>query len=100
MLFDRPIVGQVIGRIPAAAVARPSFTSSGLTSRLGLARAVKAIDLNLNLIGGRLGLDHDRVLFGRFAIPVMVRYLDRRSGRCMRRGALPDDAATRLAVWG
>jgi len=46
----------------------------------GLTRAVKAIDLSLNLIGGRLGLDHDRVLFGRYAIPVMVRYLDRRSG--------------------
>lgn len=46
----------------------------------GLARALKAIDLSLNLIGDRLGLDHDRVLFGRFAIPVMVRYLDRRSG--------------------
>lgn len=46
----------------------------------GLTRAIKAIDLSLNLISGRLGLDHDRVLFGRFAIPVMVRYLDRRSG--------------------
>ncbi|MFA5265433.1 MAG: hypothetical protein WC378_16560, partial [Opitutaceae bacterium] len=29
---------------------------------------------------GRLGLDHDRVFFGRFGIPVMVRYLDQRSG--------------------
>ena len=31
------------------------------------------------MIAGRLGLDHDRVLFGRFAIPVLVRYLDTRS---------------------
>ena len=31
------------------------------------------------MIGGRLGLDHNRVLFGRFAIPVMVRYLDQRN---------------------
>ncbi len=46
----------------------------------GLKRAVKRIDTCLNLIGGRLGLDHDQVLFGRFAIPVMVRYLDLRSG--------------------
>ena len=46
-----------------------------------VARAVKMIDLSLNLIGGRLGLDHDRVLFGRFAIPVMVHYLDRLAGR-------------------
>jgi len=46
----------------------------------GLKRAVKQINTCLNLIGGRLGLDHDRVLFGRFAIPVMVRYLDQRAG--------------------
>lgn len=30
----------------------------------------------LNLVAGRLGLDHDQVLFGRFGIPGMVRYLD------------------------
>ena len=42
----------------------------------GLKRAQKRIDSSLNMIGGRLGLDHDQVLFGRFAIPVMVRYLD------------------------
>jgi hypothetical protein len=46
----------------------------------GLKRAVKWIDHCLNLIAGRLGLDHDEVLFGRFAIPVMVRYLDQRAG--------------------
>jgi hypothetical protein len=46
----------------------------------GLKRAVKRIETCLNLIGGRLGLDHDQVLFGRFAIPVMVRYLDQRAG--------------------
>lgn len=44
----------------------------------GLKRAVNRIDYCLNLIAGRLGLDHDQVLFGRFAIPVMVRYLDQR----------------------
>ena len=46
----------------------------------GLARASRQIDASLNLIAGRLGLDHDRVLFGRFAVPVMVHYLDRRAG--------------------
>lgn len=46
----------------------------------GLARAVKHIDTSLNLIGGRLGLDHDQVFFGRFGVPVMVRYLDQRTG--------------------
>jgi hypothetical protein len=42
----------------------------------GLARAIKHIDTSLNMISGRLGLDHDRVFFGRFGVPVMVRYLD------------------------
>ena len=46
----------------------------------GLKRATKHIDTCLNLIGGRLGLDHDQVFFGRFGVPVMVRYLDGRSG--------------------
>ncbi len=46
----------------------------------GLKRATKHIDTCLNLIGGRLGLDHDQVFFGRFGVPVMARYLDRRSG--------------------
>lgn len=46
----------------------------------GLARAEKCVDYALNLIAGRLGLDHDRVLFGRYALPVMSRYIDRRGG--------------------
>ena len=46
----------------------------------GLARAERCVDYALNLIGGRLGLDHDRVLFGRYALPVMARYIDRRGG--------------------
>ena len=45
----------------------------------GLDRAAHHIDQCLNLIGSRLGLDHDRVFFGRNAIPVMARYLDQRS---------------------
>ncbi len=45
-----------------------------------LKRACKHIDTSLNLIAGRLGLDHDQVFFGRFGVPIMVRYLDQRSG--------------------
>lgn len=44
----------------------------------GLARAERCVDYALNLIDGRLGLDHDRVLFGRNALPVMSRYIHRR----------------------
>jgi hypothetical protein len=46
----------------------------------GLKRAIKHIDTSLNLISGRLGLDHDQVFFGRFGVPVMVRYLDQHDG--------------------
>ena len=46
----------------------------------GLKRASTHIDKSLNLISGRLGLDHNRVLFGRFGLPVMVRYMDKKSG--------------------
>lgn len=46
----------------------------------GLKRATKHIDTSLNLIAGRLGLDHDRVFFGKFGVPVMVRYLDQTKG--------------------
>jgi len=49
--------------------------------RDGLARASKNIDTVLNMVGGRLGLDHDQVFFGRFGIPVMVRHMDNRSGQ-------------------
>lgn len=46
----------------------------------GLKRAIRYIDVALNMIAGRLGLDHDRVFFGRFGVPVMVRYLDQHGG--------------------
>lgn len=46
----------------------------------GLKRSSKHIDTSLNLIAGRLGLDHDQVFFGRFGVPVMVRYMDKKNG--------------------
>ena len=48
----------------------------------GLQRANKQINKYLNMISGCLGLNHDRdrVLFGRYGIPVMVRYLDQHNG--------------------
>ncbi|HRJ01110.1 MAG TPA: DUF262 domain-containing protein [Hyphomonas sp.] len=46
----------------------------------GLARAIRHIEKVLNMISGRLGLDHDRVFFGKFGVPVMVRYLDQTKG--------------------
>ncbi len=58
-----------------------------------LKRAENGIDSVLNMIDGYLGLDHDRVLFGRFAVPVMVRYLDRRDG------PLPAEERDKLLFW-
>lgn len=46
-----------------------------------LSRAEKVNDYLLNLISSRLGLDHDRVFFGRYAMPVMAKYVDNKGGR-------------------
>lgn len=58
----------------------------------GLTRAEKAIDKALNLVEGRLGLDHDRVFFGKYAVPVMVHYMD-------RRGSMDAVEQDRLLFW-
>jgi hypothetical protein len=59
-----------------------------------LKRATRHIDTCLNLIGGRLGLDHDQVFFGRFAVPVMVRYLDQRGN-----GMISEGERDKLLFW-
>lgn len=41
----------------------------------------KYINVLLNLISSRLGLDHGRVLMGRFALPVLSLYLNEHSGK-------------------
>lgn len=62
-----------------------------------LVRTNKHIDTTLNLIAGRLGLDHDQVLFGRFGIPVIVRYLDQR--QASKAGALNEKERDKLLFW-
>lgn len=47
----------------------------------GLETTEKVVDKILNLIASRLGLDHDRVLGSRFAIPLMARYIIQRGGK-------------------
>ena len=47
----------------------------------GLKRTNKAIDYLLNVVGGRLGLDHERVLGSRYAFPIMSRYVVENGGR-------------------
>jgi Protein of unknown function DUF262 len=60
----------------------------------GLVRAEKAINELLNLVSGRLGLDHQRVLGGYAAFPLMARYLDERG--CKLSGQEERD---RLLYW-
>lgn len=59
----------------------------------GLKRATSYLDTCLNMIAARLGLDHNRVLFGRYALPVMVRYLDR------MQGSLDEKERDKLLFW-
>ena len=47
---------------------------------VGLKKAEHAIDFVLNLLATRLGVDHDRVLLGRYGIPIMVRFVDQQGG--------------------
>ena len=56
-------------------IRRPARSRARRTFGTGRARASQVIHSVLSMIGQRLGLDHDRVLFGLFAISVMTRYL-------------------------
>ncbi|MFD0337619.1 DUF262 domain-containing protein [Streptomyces sp. NPDC127117] len=49
--------------------------------RTGLKETVDSVSYLLNALGGRLGLDHGRVLNGRAAFPVMSRLLHHHGGR-------------------
>lgn len=62
-----------------------------------LDRAGKHIDTSLNLIGGRLGLDHDQVFFGRFGVPVIARYLDQRQQNKL--GPMNEKERDKLLFW-
>jgi hypothetical protein len=49
--------------------------------RSALDKSTDYIDQVLNLISSRLGLDHDRVFMGRFALPVLALYLHQSGGK-------------------
>jgi len=44
-----------------------------------------------------LGLDHDRVFFGRFGVPVMARYLDQRQAKKL--GSMDEKTRDKLLFW-
>ena len=62
-----------------------------------LKRTCKQIDVGLNMIADRLGLDHDRVLFSRGGFPVMARYLDQRHQN--KQGAPNEKDRDKLLFW-
>jgi len=62
-----------------------------------LKHTIKHIDQVLNLIAGRLGLDHGRVLFSRYAMPVMVRYLENRRKQSL--GHMNEVERDKLLFW-
>jgi hypothetical protein len=64
------------GRAPFAALDGVSAE----TFQKALRSSVDYIDRFLNAVAGRLGLDHDRVLMGRYAFPVVSRFLHLNGG--------------------
>ena len=71
--------------------------SSAADLKSALERTSKHVDMLLNLISGRLGLDHDQVLFGRFAMPVMARHLELRHQ--LKPGPLDERERDKLLFW-
>jgi hypothetical protein len=65
--------------------------------KTALEQATKHVDTSLNYISGRLGLDHDQVLFGRFGVPVMARYLDQRQS--WKLGPMDEKERDKLLFW-
>jgi hypothetical protein len=65
------------GRTPFSALEEVSATEF----ELALRSAEDYIGHFVELVAGRLGLDHDRVLMGRYAFPVISRLLHARGGR-------------------
>lgn len=69
----------------AIATNQAPFTSLRSVSVEEFATALKnaeqAVNFLLNLVGDRLGMDHDRVLAGRYAFAALARYLAESGGR-------------------
>ncbi len=82
--FDRFDLVWLLRCVNTVVTGRSSFDALSDRTRpeleAGLQHAVKAVDVLLNLLGDRLGLDHARVLTGHNALAVMARYVDQKSG--------------------
>ncbi len=96
----------LLRNVTAVATGRALFSAldeiSTAAFRDALAGTLRYIGRTLDTIAGRLGLDHDRVLMGRYALPVISRYLH------LNGGTFPSAAErdrmlywyTHAALWG
>jgi hypothetical protein len=73
----RCINANLTGKAPFSALEKK--VDSPLIFQDGLKQAERTIDILLNLVAARLGLDHDRVLGSRYSMPLMTRYLAQRN---------------------
>jgi hypothetical protein len=75
----------LLRNVNAVATGRAPFSAledvSAAEFEDALYKTLHNVDHLLELIAGRLGLDHDRVLFGKAALPVLSRLLHQRDGR-------------------
>jgi hypothetical protein len=75
----------LLRNINAVATGRAPFNAlDGVPSDAfqdAMTRAVNYVSRFLDVVAGRLGLDHDRVLMGRYAAPVVARYLHTHGGQ-------------------
>ena len=75
----------LLRNVNAVATGRSQFAHLDEVStkdfRDALDSSISHVDTLLNLISGRLGLDHDRVLMGRFALPVLSLHLKMSGGK-------------------
>ncbi|WP_053071551.1 DUF262 domain-containing protein [Cellulomonas sp. A375-1] len=72
----RNVNAVVTGRAPFSALEGVSSTAVAD----GLERSARHVEVVLQTFQGRLGLDHNRVLMGRGAVPVISRLLDKSGG--------------------
>jgi hypothetical protein len=86
----RVVNAVVTGKAPFTALANVPVADI----QTGLKDAKKYISAWLDVIAGRLGLDHDRVLFSKFALVILARHMNNNGG------TLPDGPTQdRMLAW-
>ncbi|MCK8067870.1 DUF262 domain-containing protein [Cobetia sp. 1CM21F] len=68
----------------------------------GLNKAIKHISYLLDVIGDRLGLDHQQVLTGHYGFPVLVRFIEEKGGKINDKATLESMLFwfIHAAIWG